>query len=93
MKKNHHTEEHTQIIKHALSTEKSMKLIDTENRIIFAVERTSTKTQIKNAVEYMFKAKVINVNTTITPSGQKNAHVTFAKETPARNIATTLGLM
>jgi len=41
----------------------------------------------------LFKAKVMSVNTFITPQGEKHAHVKFAATTPAIDIATNLGLM
>lgn len=35
------------------------------NKVIFEVERTATKSQIKEAVEKIFKVKVVKVNTMI----------------------------
>ena len=50
------------------------------------------KTQIKEAIEAMFKAKVADVKTYIT-NGKKRAYIRFSAETPAIDIATQLGLM
>jgi len=74
-------------------TEKSIKGIETENKIFFVVERSATKHQIKEELERLFDAKVKDVNTLNTPSGEKRAMVTFSAETPAIDIATKLGLM
>jgi hypothetical protein len=41
----------------------------------------------------MFKAKVIAVNTLHAVTGEKRAYITLAKETPAIDIATSLGIM
>jgi len=81
------------IIKHPLSTEKSLRLMESENKLIFIVDRKSKKPEIKIAVETMFKVKVLKVNTFITTDGKKKAYVQFAANSPAIDIATDLGLM
>lgn len=81
------------VIKHALSTEKSIRLIEAENKLIFAVDTKASKKDIKEAVEKMFKAKVASVNTFNSHDGQKKAYVKFTPDTPAIDVATSLGLM
>ncbi|RMF07225.1 50S ribosomal protein L23 [Candidatus Woesearchaeota archaeon] len=81
------------IVKYPLSTEKSIRLMEAENKLIFAVERKARKNEIKRAIEELFNAKVEKVNTYITPKGKKRAYVKFSDETPAIDIATNLGLM
>ena len=81
------------VIKHPLSTEKSLRLMESENKLIFVVDRKAKKAEIKKAIEEAFKAKVAGVNTYITPTGQKRAYVKFSPDTPAIDIATNLGLM
>jgi large subunit ribosomal protein L23 len=81
------------VIKHPLSTEKSIRLMEAENKLIFVVDEKATKQDIKKAVESVFKAKVIKVNTFVTHDSQKRAYVKFSQETPAIDIATQLGLM
>ena len=61
--------------------------------MIFVVDKKSNKKEIKDAVEKVFKAKVTNVKTYISPKGEKKAYVRFSDETPAIDIATQLGLM
>lgn len=81
------------IIKYPLSTEKSIRLMESHNKLVFVVERASNKSEIKKAIETLYKAKVVKVNTSIGPDGRKKAFITFSKETPAIEIATQLGLM
>ncbi|RME31724.1 50S ribosomal protein L23 [Candidatus Woesearchaeota archaeon] len=81
------------IIKHPVSTEKSIKAIESENKLIFIVDPKADKHAIKRELEALFKAKVATINTIITPGAQKRAIVRFAPETPAIDIATKLGLM
>lgn len=81
------------IIKYPLSTEKSIRLMETENKIIFVVDRKAKKQDIKSAVEELFKIKVVKVNTLIGSDGKKRAYVKISPETPAIDIAIQLGLM
>ncbi len=81
------------IIKYPLATEKSIRLMESENKLVFVVERNATKQDIKKAIEELFKAKVVAVNTHNSVSGDKKAYVTLSKETPAIDVATTLGIM
>jgi len=81
------------IIKHPLSTEKSIRLMESENKLIFVVSNKSTKSEIKKAIEEMFKVEVDKINTFITSEGEKRAYVKFSQKNPAIDIATQLGLM
>jgi len=81
------------VIKYPLSTEKSIRLMESENKLIFVVEPKSTKQEIKEAVEKTFKVKVEKVTTLVTWKGVKRAFVKLSPETPALDIATDLGLM
>ena len=80
------------IIKHPVSTEKALRLMESENKLVFVVERKSTKQDIKKAVEQMFEVKVVKVTTLITPKSEKKAYVKLAPENPAVDITTKMGL-
>lgn len=82
----------SEIIKYPVSTEKSMRMMESENKIIFAVSQTATKKEIKDEIERIFKVKVESVNTQIS-KGEKKAYVKFSSENPAIDIATQLGMM
>ena len=81
------------IIKYPLSTEKSIRLMESENKLIFVVDRRAKKQEIKTAMEKMFKVKVIKVNTLNSPDGLKKAYIKLDESTPAIDVATQLGLM
>lgn len=81
------------IIKYPLSTEKAVRLMESENKLIFIVDRKANKKQIKEAIQSLFKVKVERVNTTILPNNKKKAYAKLSKETPALDVATKLGLM
>ena len=81
------------IIKYPTSTEKAIRLMESENKLIFRVDNSAKKVDIKKAIEKIFKTKVEKVNTLIGPNGEKKAYVKFSSDTPAIDIATNLGLM
>jgi large subunit ribosomal protein L23 len=81
------------IIKYPLSTEKSIRMMESENKLVFVVAKKSKNSEIKKAIEEMFNAKVAKVNTFVNNKGEKRAYVKFSDETPAIDIATQLGLM
>ena len=81
------------IIKYPLSTEKSIRLMEAENKLIFVVNKKSTKNEIKKAIEEMFKVEVDDVNVFINADGEKRAYVKFSAKNPAIDIATQMGLM
>ncbi|MBS3149422.1 50S ribosomal protein L23 [Candidatus Woesearchaeota archaeon] len=81
------------IIQYPLATEKSVRVMEMENKLILIVFRKSNKQQIKVAVEKAFNVKVIKVNTLITNQGLKKAYVKLSQETPAIDVATQLGLI
>jgi len=81
------------IIKHPVSTEKAIRIMESENKLIFVVDKRAKKQEIKEALEKMFKIKVVKINTYNSTKGDKRAYVRLSPETPAIDIATQLGLM
>lgn len=81
------------IIKAPLATEKSIRLMESENKLIFIVDKKATKPQIKEELQSLFSVKITAVNTLIGPDAKKRAYVTFSDETPAVDLATKLELM
>lgn len=81
------------IVKHPLATEKAVRLMNTENKLIFIVDRDATKQEIKKAVEELFKVKVLHVNTLNDIKGRKKAYLKLSPETPAIDVATQMGIM
>jgi large subunit ribosomal protein L23 len=51
-----------QVIKRILVTEKSIAARDSYNKYVFEVDRRANKLEISNAVEKLFKVKVIDVH-------------------------------
>lgn len=80
------------VIAHPDVTEKSMKLLESENKMVFVVSRRSNKNEIKNAVETLYEVKVTDVNTLVTANGLKKAYVKLSPQFKAEDIATKVGI-
>lgn len=85
-------EDAMRIIKRPYLTEKTFKMIEGENKLVFIVDEKASKHQVKKAVETLYGVKVEDVNTARTPVGKK-AYVKMSRETPASELATRLGLV
>ncbi|VVC04261.1 50S ribosomal protein L23 [Candidatus Burarchaeum australiense] len=73
-----------------ITTEKAVGMIERENKIIFMVEKSATKAQIKKEVEAEFEVKVESVNTLITLDGKKKAFVKLKPGFSADEVAAKL---
>ncbi|OYT42588.1 MAG: 50S ribosomal protein L23 [Candidatus Aenigmarchaeota archaeon ex4484_224] len=82
------------ILKYPIVTEKTILMIDRDNKITFAVDRKASKKEIKEAFEKLFEVKVEKVNTLIDMKrGIKKAYIKLKKEFSARDVATKLGIV
>jgi len=81
------------VLLYPLTTEKAVKLLETENKLTFVVALKANKKEIKDEIEKTFNVKVLKVNTLITSKGKKKAYIKLAKDTPAMDVMTKLGLM
>ncbi|HLP79520.1 MAG TPA: 50S ribosomal protein L23 [Acidobacteriota bacterium] len=81
------------VLKHPVSNEKAIRLMESENKLTFVVDMNATKPEIKQAVEAAYKAKVVSVNSHINRDGDKVAFVKFDPSTPAIDVATSLGMI
>ena len=81
------------ILKYPYMTEKSISLVERENKIVFIVSRKSTKEEIKMAFEKLFEVKVQSINTLISKTGEKKAFIKIRKDYKAIDVATKLGMV
>lgn len=81
------------IIVRPVSTEKSFRLIERENKLIFIVDPKAGKNAVKEAVEKAFKVKVEKVNIIRSITGEKKAVVKLAKEYSAMDLASKLKIV
>jgi large subunit ribosomal protein L23 len=81
------------ILRYPHLTEKSISLVEQENKIVFVVERKADKKQIKEAFEKAFEVKVEKINTEITFKGEKKAFIKLKPEFKAGDVAVKLGII
>ena len=80
------------VIKYPVSTEKSLRTMEAENKLLFVVDKNATKADVKRAVEELFKVRVVDVNTFII-AGKKKAYVKLSEQNTAIDLATQLGMV
>jgi len=73
--------------------EKSMSLVDLQNKLVFVVRRDANKPEIKESFEKLFSVKVRSVHTETTMQGQKKAFIKLHPDNSAADIATRLGIL
>jgi len=81
------------VIFHPQVTEKAVKLIESENKLVFIVAMDASRADVKRAVEILFEVRVKDVKIEITSEGQKRAYVKLAPEFMADEIAAKLGVV
>jgi large subunit ribosomal protein L23 len=72
-------------------TEKTMNLMERENKLEFIVKRGATKPQIAAAFEQLFNVKVDKVNTRILKTG-KHAIIHLAEGYSAEDVGMRIGI-
>ncbi len=80
-------------VKFVLMTEKSIRMVESQNKLTFIVNRTARKNQIKTAIESAFSSPVSNITTLIDQAGRKKAFVKFKNPGAAGDIAIKLGVI
>ncbi len=81
------------ILLYPLMGEKATLLREKENTLTFTISKTATKKEVRQAVEELFKAKVVNVRVINGQDGKKKAHVRLDKKHNADEIASQMGVI
>jgi large subunit ribosomal protein L23 len=81
------------VILFPLTTEKAVRLVESQNTITFVVAPDANKHDIKRAVEVLYGVKVKDVRTVKTPDGKKKAYVRLMEEFSADELAAKLGVI
>jgi len=82
-----------EVVLYPVMTEVTSRILETENKLVFIVDRAATKKDIKRAVEELYEVAVEKVNVTITPKGEKKAFVKLHPEYKAVDVAIKLGIL
>ena len=81
------------IIRYPVMTEVTSRILESENKLVFMVNKKATKRDIKMAVEELYDVAVFQVNSTITPDGEKKAFVRLSPNNKAVDVAIKLGIL
>ncbi len=81
----------TEVILKPYVTEKTLLMIEKENKLTFIVAKNATKTQVRHAVENLFDVEVEKINMNITKYGKK-AIVKLKKDYSAEELGMRLGI-
>ena len=76
-----------------LISEKAVNLIESENKIVFIVNKMANKPTIKKAVEALYSVKVDRINVLNDRKGRKSAIVKLTNQFKADDLATKLGVI
>ncbi|MCW4048196.1 MAG: 50S ribosomal protein L23 [Candidatus Bathyarchaeota archaeon] len=81
------------IVKYPLMTERSVNMIENENKLVFIVDRRANKYQIMNAIKVLYEVEVETVNTLINRNGDKKAFIKLTDDYNASDVAIRLGIL
>ena len=81
------------VIKYPMMTERSVNMIENENKLVFIVDRRANKHDIKAAIKQLYEVDATTVNTLITHKGEKKAFVKLSDEYDASDVAIRLGIL
>ena len=82
-----------EIILYPMMTERSVYMIENENKLVFVVDRRANKGDIAQAVRELYGVEAESVNTLITRSSNKKAFVKLKVQYDASDLAIRLGLL
>ncbi len=81
------------ILRFVLMTEKCVRIIESENKLTFIVNRSASKTEVKRAFEEVFKLNVIGVNVNNDQKNRKKAFIRLKDPGAATELAVRLGII
>jgi len=82
-----------EVILFPLMTERSINMIENENKLVFIVDRRANKHEISHAVRHLYGVEVETVNTLISRDNRKKAFVKLTEEFDASDLAIRLGIL
>ena len=81
------------VILYPLMTERSVYMIENENKLVFIVKRDATKLDISRAVKTLYGVEAESVNTLISRKSVKKAFVKLKEAHDASDLAIKLGIL
>ncbi len=81
------------VIKYPTMTERSVYMIENENKLVFIVNRDATKPQIAAAMKELYEVEAKEINTLIDRQGEKKAFIKLKEGYSASEVAIKLGIL
>ena len=82
-----------EVVLYPIMTEVASRILESENKLVFAVSLKASKPDIKRAVEELYEVRVEKVTVMITPKGEKKAYVKLHPDFKAVDVAIKLGIL
>ena len=81
------------VIMYPTMTERSVYMIENENKLIFIVNREADKKDIAKAINELYEVEVKEINTLIDRNGKKKAFIKLKEGFSASELAIKLGIL
>ncbi len=81
------------VILYPIMTEVASRILESENKLVFAVNSKATKPDVKRAVEELYEVQVQKVTVMVTSKGEKKAYVKLHPDFKAVDVAIKLGII
>ena len=81
------------VILYPMMTEVASRILEAENKLVFAVNLKASKEDVRRAVEELYEVKVDKVTTMVTSKGEKKAYVKLHPDYKAVDVAIKLGIL
>jgi len=81
------------VIMYPTMTERSVYMIENENKLIFIVHRKANKKDIAKAIKELYEVEAEEINTLIDRQGKKKAFVKLKEGYNASELAIKLGIL
>ena len=82
-----------EVVLYPIMTEVASRILEAENKLVFAVNLKASKPDIKRAVEELYEVRVEKVTVMITSKGEKKAYVKLHSDFKAVDVAIKLGIL
>ncbi len=82
-----------EVILYPLMTERSVYMIENENKLVFIVNRRANKHDIARAARELYSVEADSIRTLITSKGLKKAFVKLTDQYDASDLAIRLGIL
>jgi large subunit ribosomal protein L23 len=82
-----------EVILYPLMTERSVYMIENENKLVFIVSMKANKHDVSQAVQDLYGVEAESVNTLISRKNTKKAFVKLKDEFDASDLAIRLGIL